>query len=446
MATAAVEEEEMQYAAYEEEEDGVEERWQCRLCFASLYGSERIEAHGALAPPSLREALNLSSGLSAVAGALPLLCRREFMSTSGLEAAAPAAAPAPAPALAAVPAAATGVAEGRRCRTAVEHAIASAASRDSGREDRADCPRGALALLGSRQRVPLDVTIPDVHPKHPLRPQLAAPSPSAVRAATLLASQRVNALLQQAEKLRALEVKVRQQVARLLPAAAGDEEYEDEMLRDLAAETEQVRSSAGEAMTELSVLRSLLAQETTRLSVRRRRRAVCAPRGSRGSSRGAAGRRAARGVWLECGSRGRRRGALRDTDEAIRDTDSADSEGQQAPMAVNGASRADDWIEAHRIASGLPPRDDPRPHPPNRQGDASCSSPRSALAQHSKTESAASYLHSAHLLDLPSAAMGRPPTRLPLPLGAACVDTWRARGGRRGGRREGRGCRAASLA
>ena len=112
MATAAVEEEEMQYAAYEEEEDGVEERWQCRLCFASLYGSERIEAHGALAPPSLREALNLSSGLSAVAGALPLLCRREFMSTSGLEAAAPAAAPAPAPALAAVPAAAMGVAEG----------------------------------------------------------------------------------------------------------------------------------------------------------------------------------------------------------------------------------------------------------------------------------------------------------------------------------------------
>jgi hypothetical protein len=53
------------------------DEWQCRLCFASIGGAERVEAHGALSAAALRESLNLSASLSALSGLVPALCRRE---------------------------------------------------------------------------------------------------------------------------------------------------------------------------------------------------------------------------------------------------------------------------------------------------------------------------------------------------------------------------------
>lgn len=60
--------------AFEPDTDGNAAEWQCRLCFASVGGGERVEVNGNLSPPNLREALNLSSSLSALASALPHLC------------------------------------------------------------------------------------------------------------------------------------------------------------------------------------------------------------------------------------------------------------------------------------------------------------------------------------------------------------------------------------
>jgi hypothetical protein len=63
--------------AEEDDESPGDFEWQCRLCFGCLGGGERVDAHGSLSIPSLREGLALGSSLSAVAGAVPLLARRE---------------------------------------------------------------------------------------------------------------------------------------------------------------------------------------------------------------------------------------------------------------------------------------------------------------------------------------------------------------------------------
>ena len=54
-----------------------EVEWQCRLCLATLCGSERVEANGSLSATALRESLSLSASLSALSGLLPQLIRRE---------------------------------------------------------------------------------------------------------------------------------------------------------------------------------------------------------------------------------------------------------------------------------------------------------------------------------------------------------------------------------
>ena len=51
--------------------------WQARLCFCSLSGCERIEAHGAMSSGCLREGLALTASVSALASALPHLASRE---------------------------------------------------------------------------------------------------------------------------------------------------------------------------------------------------------------------------------------------------------------------------------------------------------------------------------------------------------------------------------
>jgi hypothetical protein len=61
----------------DEDENPGDFEWQCRLCFCGLGGGERVDAHGSLSIPSLREGLALGSSLSAVASAVPLLARHE---------------------------------------------------------------------------------------------------------------------------------------------------------------------------------------------------------------------------------------------------------------------------------------------------------------------------------------------------------------------------------